>query len=849
MGKNSLFVMILTLLLIFSGSVTAASSYSSWGYRKQITLDHTKVFEDLTDFPVLIRIDDSDLAIRAQPDGDDIIFVGSNGEKLAHEIEYYQNGLLVAWVNIPQLSSTDDTISYMYYSNPSASNQENPADVWDAHYKSVHHMDESLGTVYDSTSNDNDGVPLNDFAQGTEGKIDGANQFDGVDDRIQLPQVFTSESQFTMEGWLYSGNKQGYAVSQRDLLGKGAFLQYYPNTFQLYVNNKYLVQSATANEWHYVVATYDGAVAKLYVDGKLPVSSAASITWPSLPTYFGDRAALNRAFLGRIDELRLSDIARGDGFIKTSYNNQNDPSAFFILGAEQRWLPSLSLTISNAYPNGIDAIYNPVLAATITSSLSDTVNVVFETNISGSWQPIGSFSGPSGQYTVQTENMNIKGSRYYWRVNASNGITSKTNRFSFTAKPFALKWKYNASMETVLGPLAADVNGDGYYEVFESGRDKFVALDGKDGHLLWSYTNLGITQHAPFQIKDLNNDGTPEVVLAASGRTIALHADDGSIYWNVAAESGDKYLIVLDTDRNNYPYVYIASGDYANGINGTGRLRKLRGTDGAILKETFVWYPCYGGLSAADADHDGRFELYLTDRKGGYERPPGGLGKGMQAYYADDLSLIWTEDDVTSSSHLMAIIDVNNDNILDAVALQQISNNSGIYVVDGATGVKMPGKWANSLGLGAHSPFSIYDIDGDGNLELITSRAGQAKVWDIGRWKLDATLDYFYEPPSMADVIGDSRLEIIGAYGSVKIYDGTYQLVETIPGANAIAATIVQDIDNDGFNELLVTSDEGVIRAYDTTAIAPTPRVRTDIIGYSERRMNAGIYIPPPEEA
>src|SRR3989338_8240557 len=110
MGKNSLFVMILTLLLIFSGSVTAASSYSSWGYRKQITLNHTKVFEDLTDFPVLIRIDDSDLAIRAQPDGDDIIFVGSNGEKLAHEIEYYQNGLLAAWVNIPQLSSINDTI-------------------------------------------------------------------------------------------------------------------------------------------------------------------------------------------------------------------------------------------------------------------------------------------------------------------------------------------------------------------------------------------------------------------------------------------------------------------------------------------------------------------------------------------------------------------------------------------------------------------------------------------------------------------------------------------------------------------------------------------------------------------
>jgi hypothetical protein len=116
----------------------------------------------------------------------------------------------------------------------------------------------------------------------------------------------------------------------------------------------------------------------------------------------------------------------------------------------------------------------------------------------------------------------------------------------------------------------------------------------------------------------------------------------------------------------------------------------------------------------------------------------------------------------------------------------------------------------------------------------------------MGSWKLDATLDYFTEPPKMADVIGDSKFEIIGAYNTVIIYNGTnYQPIETI-NANAIASTLVQDIDNDEQNELILISPGGYVRVYDTSAYAPTPRVRTNNQYYSERRLGAGVYIPPP---
>jgi len=39
-------------------------------------------------------------------------------------------------------------------------------------------------------------------------------------------------------------------------------------------------------------------------------------------------------FHGQIDEVRISDIARSDGWIKASYNNQNNPSAFLTFSGQ-----------------------------------------------------------------------------------------------------------------------------------------------------------------------------------------------------------------------------------------------------------------------------------------------------------------------------------------------------------------------------------------------------------------------------------------------------------------------------------------------------------------------------------
>jgi hypothetical protein len=151
----------------------------SWGYRKNITINHSRVPATQANFPVLISLtSDSDLSSHAQGSGNDILFTASDGTtKLSHEIESYSGGTLVAWVKVPSLSSTTDTTILMYYGNSGSASQQDATNVWDANYEAVWHLNEGgTGTRYDSTSNRNDLNPRNYTGiEATTGQIAGAD--------------------------------------------------------------------------------------------------------------------------------------------------------------------------------------------------------------------------------------------------------------------------------------------------------------------------------------------------------------------------------------------------------------------------------------------------------------------------------------------------------------------------------------------------------------------------------------------------------------------------------------------------------------------------------------------------
>ncbi len=129
------------------------------------------------------------------------------------------------------------------------------------------------------------------------------------------------------------------------------------------------------------------------------------------------------------------------------------------------------------------------------------------------------------------------------------------------------------------------------------------------------------------------------------------------------------------------------------------------------MATTFTWRACSGGLSLGDTDNDGVFELYQGDRDMDYR--DGGYGKGVKSYWADDLTERWIRLDDLTSSQAPVLADVNGDGIKDVI--------TGMYgvqwVLDSSNGEVIE-FWSDN-DMSVHYGTTVYDIDGDGNLELL----------------------------------------------------------------------------------------------------------------------------------
>ncbi|MEM2780973.1 MAG: VCBS repeat-containing protein, partial [Candidatus Bathyarchaeia archaeon] len=329
-----------------------------------------------------------------------------------------------------------------------------------------------------------------------------------------------------------------------------------------------------------------------------------------------------------------------------------------------------------------------------------------------------------------------------------------------------LKWRANVGTgSTWLGPYAADLNNDGKMEIVISGlTGKTAALDPETGEVLWSVPYGG--DHVPMEILDLNKDGFLEIVMCpqyVNGSTargvMVLHGINGSIWWyNKKAAGKGTYIGVADINADGYLEIFSAYPGLVTALT----------YDGRIFASTYTYYTCYGGISVGDTDFDGVFEVYLGERSESYPSYPSG-GRGLRAFWANNLTEIWAHPDILCSSQAPALADVDKDGDLEIIILHQ---RGGIAVIntDGSVNT-YKNKYRKQLSISGlpngHDNPPIADLDGDGNLELITCSDAnhnptQPKIFDLVEWKIDATLPYpCMHPPGLADVDGDGKWEIL----------------------------------------------------------------------------------------
>lgn len=335
---------------------------ASWSYRQKIVIDHTKITADQTDFPVFVNLADLPSGFHThvnQTDARDIRVTKADGTtELPREVVFYTSASDTGELHFKYtgtLSSTIDTVVYIYYGNAGASDYAanstyGAQNVWDNNFAGVWHLQESSGTRYDSTSNDNDLTAVNTVGYSTSGALgttaslpEGAGHLTRSD--ANLASGFPSKSSESTTNYTASFWLKATTLAWNDWLGKSNNngWGFYDNTNAIVsfayvgaspITTQSSASSMTTNNWYHISTVHNATtdIDYVYLNGAQsgiqtgrtgdPDSTIASFMIGGTDAWPSDSDGL-------IDEVRVSKSARSASWTITEYNNQFAPQTFY----------------------------------------------------------------------------------------------------------------------------------------------------------------------------------------------------------------------------------------------------------------------------------------------------------------------------------------------------------------------------------------------------------------------------------------------------------------------------------------------------------------------------------------
>ena len=276
--------------------------------------------------------------------------------------------LLVFYLAMAQLSCDDskkksktkDKPSQIYQTdNPSFNPQTGEFSV-DKHTAALWHLNEGKDIVFtDSSPNNNYGQIVK--GSWTDGRFGKAIKLSGRKQYLYVPdnQTLSLNKAVTVEMWVYIkrlvGSAMAILIKQTDFVDR----QTYPNYgFYMKVKpghsvfpvpglwwwptstsadhysltaetSKKLGLSSLVGKWHYLAGTYNGEYSRLYIDGELisEVKFKGSLrTVGNGDLYIGTIHTnyLHVSYNGKVDEIRISNVARSPQAIKKYWDSVKD---------------------------------------------------------------------------------------------------------------------------------------------------------------------------------------------------------------------------------------------------------------------------------------------------------------------------------------------------------------------------------------------------------------------------------------------------------------------------------------------------------------------------------------------
>lgn len=194
-----------------------------------------------------------------------------------------------------------------------------------SHYEFENDVADSAGTN-DGTDNTSAG-----FVNGIRGE---AKDFDGTDDRVELPDLgLSSSSSFSLSGWWYHDTaKDAYLLGRFDGTDDQLDIITFTSSDTLqfdvgHAGGNRLQPSTTgitSGQWYHTVAVFDsfGPTAKIYLNGSLEASVTGTVD--NFATgdgpWIGARSDSNGFTDGQIDDVRIYSKALSPAEVRQLYN-------------------------------------------------------------------------------------------------------------------------------------------------------------------------------------------------------------------------------------------------------------------------------------------------------------------------------------------------------------------------------------------------------------------------------------------------------------------------------------------------------------------------------------------------
>lgn len=284
-------------------------------------------------FPLLVRLNKDWFNFQqAQANGADLRFASSIGAPLAYQIEEWDSirGEASIWVRVPMIKGNDRQEVKLFWGNSDATSESNGKAVFNESngYLSVWHLGDTVQDEVGTLESKDTGTSV------TNGIVGRARHFPGkagVFGGDKIPNYPAGANPHSSEVWFRTRTPNSTLVSWGNEQAQGKVVMQFRSPPHVQMDCYFSGGNVAGGsrlplgEWTHVVHTYRQGESVIYVNGQPDGTNTKN--GPPLAIKSPARLWLggwynNYSFVGDLDEVRISKVARSADWVRLQYENQ-----------------------------------------------------------------------------------------------------------------------------------------------------------------------------------------------------------------------------------------------------------------------------------------------------------------------------------------------------------------------------------------------------------------------------------------------------------------------------------------------------------------------------------------------